>query len=101
MIEDFGSSASMFALLDEVPIGKVCFKSHYLEKMGTNTKTKAFVIGTVKTLSSMDIKPVMCNVKTQSEADFLAAIGVKLILGEVWGDAIDASGIICPPEGGN
>ena len=66
----------------------VCLKKHLLDKMGTNTKTKAYVIGLSKTLESMGIKAEFSNVRKQSEVELLAAIGIDYFAGELYGEPL-------------
>ena len=60
-------------------------KPYLLDKMGTNTKTKAYVIGMSKMLESMGIKAEFLNVRKQSEIDLLAAIGIDYFAGDFYG----------------
>jgi EAL domain-containing protein (putative c-di-GMP-specific phosphodiesterase class I) len=56
-----------------------------LDKIGTNTKTKAYVIGISKMLESMGIKAEFLNVRKQSEVELLAAIGIDYFAGDYYG----------------
>ena len=87
-VDEFGDKFSIFPYLDELPIKSVCLKKHLLDKMGTNTKTKAYVIGLSKTLESMGIKAEFSNVRKQSEVELLAAIGIDYFAGELYGEPL-------------
>jgi EAL domain-containing protein (putative c-di-GMP-specific phosphodiesterase class I) len=88
IIDEMGDKFSMLPFLDELPIKCVCLKPYLLDKMGTNTKTKAYVIGLSKMLESMGIKAEFLNVRKQSETELLAAIGIDYFAGDLYGEPL-------------
>ena len=88
VVDDAGDKFSIFPYLDELPIKCVCLKPYLLDKLGTNTKTKAYVIGLSKMLESMGIKAEFANVRKQSEVDLLTAIGIDYFAGELYGEPL-------------
>ena len=88
VIDDFGDKFSTFPYLDELPIKCACLKPYLLDKIGTNTKTKAYVIGLSKTLESMGIKAEFLNVRKQGEIELLAAIGIDYFTGPYYGEPL-------------
>ena len=88
MVDDAGDKLSIFPYLDELPIRCVCLKPYLLDKIGTNTKTKAYVIGVSKMLESMGIKAEFLNVRKQSEIDLLTAIGIDYFAGDLYGEPL-------------
>jgi EAL domain-containing protein (putative c-di-GMP-specific phosphodiesterase class I) len=88
VIDDFGDKFSIFPYLDELPIKCACLKPYLLDKIGTNTKTKAYVIGLSKTLESMGIKAEFLNVRKQGEIELLAAIGIDYFTGPYYGEPL-------------
>ena len=93
IVDDFGDKLSLFPYLDELPIRCACLKPYLLEKIGTNTKTKAYVIGLSKTLESMGIKAEFLNVRKQSEIELLAAIGIDYFTGPYYGEPLTVGAI--------
>ena len=85
IVDDACDRLSIFPYLDELPIKCVCLKPYLLDKIGTNTKTKAYVIGVSKMLESMGIKAEFLNVRKQSEYELLAAIGIDYFAGDLYG----------------
>ena len=88
VIDELGDKFSMLPYLDELPIKCVCLKPYLLDKIGTNTKTKAYVIGLSKMLESMGIKAEFLNVRKQSEVELLAAIGIDYFAGDFYGEPL-------------
>ena len=85
VVEEAGDKFSIFPYLDELPIKSVCLKGYLLDKIGTNTKTKAYVIGISKMLEAMGIDAEFSNVRKQSEIELLAAIGIDYFSGDYYG----------------
>ena len=88
VIDELGDKFSMLPYLDELPIKCVCLKPYLLDKIGTNTKTKAYVIGLSKMLESMGIKAEFLNVRKQSELELLTAIGIDYFAGDFYGEPL-------------
>lgn len=88
VVEEAGDKFSIIPSLDELPIKTVCMKQHLLGKIGTNTKTKAFVIGVIKMLDSMGIDVMFSDVRKNSDAELLTAIGVKYMRGAHYGEPL-------------
>ena len=88
IVDDAGDKFSILPYLDELPIKCVCLKPYLLDKIGTNTKTKAYVIGLSKMLEAMGIKAEFLNVRKQSEVDLLAAIGIDYFAGDLYGEPL-------------
>ena len=86
VIDDVGDTFSMLPYFDELPIKCACLKPYLIDKIGTNTKTKAYVIGLSKMLESMGIKAEFLNVRKQSEVDLLTAIGIDYFAGDLYGE---------------
>ena len=82
---DMGDTLSMVPLLDELLISRVCFKSHFVEKVNVNTKTKAYIIGLVRMLESMGLDTAIDDVRKQTEKDFLYALGINVLSGGCFG----------------
>ena len=87
-VDEFGDKFSILPYLDELPIKSICFKKHFLDKIGTNTKTKSYVIGISKMIEYMGIKAEFSNVRKQSEVELLAAIGIDYFAGELYGEPL-------------
>lgn len=85
IVDEACDRLSIFPYLDELPVRCVCLKPHLIEKIGMNTKTKAYVIGVSKMLESMGIKAEFLNVRKQSEYELLAAIGIDYFAGDLYG----------------
>ena len=88
IVDDFGDKFSILPYLDELPIRCACLKPYLLDKIGTNTRTKAYVIGISKMLESMGIKAEFLNVRKQSEIELLAAIGIDYFAGDLYGEPL-------------
>ena len=93
IVDDAGDKFSIFPYLDELPIKCVCMKPHLLDKIGTHTKTKAYVIGISKMLESMGIKAEFSNVRKQSEIDLLTAIGIDYFAGSFYGEPLTVNAL--------
>ena len=83
---ELGDTLSMVPYLDEIAIAKVCFKSHFVEKVNLNTKTKAYIIGLVRMLESMGLDTAIDDVRKQSDRDFLYALGINVLSGSCFGE---------------
>lgn len=85
---DVGDTLSMVPLLDELCVARVCFKSHFVEKVNLNTKTKAYIIGLVRMLEAMGLDTAIGGVRKQSENDLLYALGINVLSGSYFGKAL-------------
>lgn len=85
---EMGDTLSMIPLLDELSVARVCFKSHFVEKVSINTKTKAYIIGLVRMLEAMGLDTSIHNVRKRSECDFLYALGINVLSGSYFGEPL-------------
>ena len=87
-IAEVGDALSMVPSLDEICVSRVCFKSHFVEKVNVNTKTKAYIIGLVRMLESMGLDTAIDDVRKQADGDFLYALGINVLSGSRFGNPI-------------